>query len=154
MRLSISREDLRKFNSFLFLEESKMPRSNKAYSTSSSSKPKFSPPTVYHAPKAPVPLPTSPPPMVYQPPAPSFGQIVKEGFGLGAGQAIAHRAVSAILGPPTLHTTTTPTSETKKFCLSENDAFEACMKIRAREDSCNEELTSYTRCLELQKKSH
>ena len=33
-------------------------------------------------------------------PAPTLGQTVKEGFGLGLGSAVAHRVVGAVLGPP------------------------------------------------------
>lgn len=40
------------------------------------------------------------PPTWYSAPAPTLGQTVKEGFGLGLGSAVAHRVVGAVLGPP------------------------------------------------------
>lgn len=90
----------------------------------------------------------------FQPTAPSFGQIVKEGIGFGAGQAIAHRAVAAILGPTTVQTlTTSQSSETKNYCVSERVAFESCLKIKTNDDQCNNEIISYKQCIELSGKS-
>ena len=41
-------------------------------------------------------------------PAPTLGQTVKEGFGLGLGSAVAHRVVGAVLGPPKIETVAAP----------------------------------------------
>lgn len=124
-----------------------MPRSpQKSYSSSKSTVSK---------PNLPVPYTPAPPPMAYQPAAPSFGQVVKEGFGLGVGQSIAHRAVSAVLGPPSISMTQQQSPsipETKKNCLSERDTFETCMKTSGREDTCNQELFAYKDCIKLNQK--
>ena len=41
-------------------------------------------------------------------PAPTLGQTIKEGFGLGLGSAVAHRVVGAVLGPPKIEMVTVP----------------------------------------------
>lgn len=74
---------------------------------------------------------------------PSFGQLIKEGIGFGAGQAIAHRAVAAVLG-----STASTSSEANKKCVSEQVTFETCLKTRTNEDQCNNEMLSYKQCLE------
>lgn len=88
----------------------------------------------------------------FQSTPPSFGQIVKEGIGFGAGQAIAHRAVAALLGPTTVQTTS-QSSETKNYCVSERLAFESCLKIKTNEDHCNNEIMTYKQCIDLSGKS-
>lgn len=54
-------------------------------------------------PRPPTQVPSSQPPVVTQQQSqyqyPSFGQIVKEGFGFGIGSSIANRVVSSVLGP-------------------------------------------------------
>lgn len=102
------------------------------------------------SPKPTVPTVIKPiPSAIMTPPPTSFGQIVKEGFGFGAGSALAHRAVAAVLGPTTTQTILTPTpSETKATCVSERVAFESCLKTRANEDQCNNEFLSYKQCIE------
>jgi len=119
-----------------------MPRS----STYSSTKSK--PPSI--TPSKPS-LPAIIPPPVTQP---GFGQLIKEGIGFGAGQAIAHRAVNAILGPSAAATTVIqPAAEPKSPCFSERNLFETCMRIKTQEDHCNNEHLAYTHCLELNQKS-
>jgi hypothetical protein len=96
------------------------------------------------------------PPVVYHPPAPTtgFGQLIKEGIGFGAGQAIAHRAVNAILGPAATTTTVVQQStDPKSPCHSERTTFETCMKIKTQDDHCNNEHLAYTQCLDLTQKS-
>jgi hypothetical protein len=82
--------------------------------------------------------------------------MIKEGVGFGAGQAIAHRAVNAILGPSATTTVAHQVSEPKESkgpCFSERTLFETCMRIKSQEDHCNNEHLAYTHCLELTKKS-
>ncbi len=59
--------------------------------------------TSYTGPILPRGAPTHVPPAVTQHQSqyqyPSFGQIVKEGFGFGIGSSIANRVVSSVLGP-------------------------------------------------------
>lgn len=50
--------------------------------------------------------------------APTIGQSMKDGFGLGFGSAIAHRMVSGIFGAPTVNTVAAPAQPT---------AFEQCV---------------------------
>ena len=80
-----------------------------------------------------------------QPSAPGFGQLIKEGIGFGAGQAIAHRAVNAVLGPTT--TTVVQTASESKLCNLERETFERCLKTQ-QGDTCNNELTAYKQCIE------
>ena len=102
--------------------------------------------------KVPAVPPRFTPPQIYNPPSqPGFGQIVKEGIGFGIGQSIAHRAVSAILGPPTT-TVIQNSSEKKDYCVSEKNTFDLCMKTTIQEDRCNNEHLAYTQCLELSHK--
>jgi hypothetical protein len=113
-----------------------MPRSNK--SPTSPVKAHVGPSKLQTLPQTPLAL--------HSPPPSSFGQIMKEGLGFGIGQSIAHRAVSAVLGP-TINTVTT--SETKSNCVSERNAFETCMKTKNGEHHCNNEFLSYKQCIEL-----
>ncbi len=88
------------------------------------------------------------PVVVHQPTLekPGFGQLIKEGIGFGAGQAIAHRAVNAILGPTTTATLTQPVPTTK--CTPEKKAFEMCLKTKTQEDQCNNEFLAFTQCIQ------
>ena len=80
------------------------------------------------------------------PTAPSFGQTMKEGFGLGVGSAIAHRVVGSILGAPTVNVTqaSAPISHP---CDKERVAFESCMKTQSMETFCGQEQIAYTDCI-------
>ena len=93
------------------------------------------------------------PVVVHQPTLekPGFGQLIKEGIGFGAGQAIAHRAVNAILGPTAPATTPTPASvqqTTTTKCMPEKKAFEICLKTKTQEDQCNNEFLAFTQCIQ------
>jgi hypothetical protein len=72
----------------------------------------------------------------------SFGQVIKEGLAWGTGQALAHRAVAAVLGPSVPVQT-----KIESPCEKERIAFETCMKTKSTEDFCGEEQMLYTRCL-------
>lgn len=87
------------------------------------------------------------PPSVISAVPSSFGQVVKDGIGFGAGSAIGQRVVAAMFGPQTISVTPTP-SEKKEFCLSERDTFEACMRSQS---VCNNEFLAYSQCIKLQK---
>jgi hypothetical protein len=85
-------------------------------------------------------------------PQPSFGQIVKEGFGLGAGQAIAHRAVSAILGPTQISVASAPPTETKisqSSCETERHQFESCLKSKSFDSDCDSQMFALKQCIQL-----
>lgn len=120
-----------------------MPRSSPNHPSSSK---KSVPTLVRHTPPA-------HPPTFSTAPAASFGQIVKEGIGFGAGNAIAQRAVSAIFGPPTITTisSTLPpgTPSESIHCNSERIAFETCLRTKSADDMCNNEILTYKHCLEL-----
>jgi hypothetical protein len=129
-----------------------MPRSS-SQSRSSSYKPSrpalpTPPPAVFRNPYSSVGHPT---PIVNQP---TLGQSMKEGFGLGAGSAIAHRVVASIFGAPTVNTviTTTPqsVSVSKQPCDKERLAFEACMKTQSMETFCGQEQLAYTSCIRVE----
>jgi hypothetical protein len=77
----------------------------------------------------------------------SFGQVMKDGIGFGAGSAIGQRVVAAMFGPQTISVAPAP-SERKELCLSERDTFEACMRSQT---VCNNEFMAYSHCIKLQK---
>jgi hypothetical protein len=84
----------------------------------------------------------------YTPPAaPTFGQVVKEGFAFGTGSAIAHR----IFGPASL-SLFTPKATSEIPCDKERVAFETCMKTKSTDDYCGNEQMAYTHCIQLKKK--
>jgi len=84
---------------------------------------------------------------------PSLGQSIKEGFGLGAGSAIAQRMVSAVFGAPTINTVSTNTTPPsfKYQCGQELLAFETCIKTQSIETFCGQEQTAFTSCIQLSK---
>ena len=103
-----------------------------------------------------VPVSTRPPiahlPTTIQHQPAGFGQLIKEGIGFGAGQAIAHRAVNAVLGSTATATATGTVnqqpSEQKTPCLSERNFFEACIRSQSIND-CNNEILAYKQCIDL-----
>ncbi len=78
--------------------------------------------------------------------APSLGQSVKEGFGLGVGSAVAHRVVASIFGAPTVNVTQ-PVHTNKEPCDKERLAFENCMKTQSFETFCGQQQLAYTTCI-------
>ena len=83
--------------------------------------------------------------------APSLGQSVKEGFGLGVGSAVAHRVVASIFGAPTVNVaqTTGSVQPVKYPCDKERIAFESCMKTQPMDTFCGQEQIAYTDCIRL-----
>ena len=118
-----------------------MPRS---YSQSSSQK---------HAPKSSAVVPSYHPPSVttnrIEIEKPTLGQSLKQGFGFGAGSAIAHRIFGMA---PTIIAPAPSQSEVKLPCDKERTAFENCMKTKSSDDFCGEQQIAYTHCLHLGKK--
>jgi hypothetical protein len=80
------------------------------------------------------------------PTAPSFGQTMKEGFGLGVGSAVAHRVVASIFGAPTVNVTQ-PVATNNQPCDKERVAFENCMKTQSFETFCGQQQLAYTSCI-------
>jgi hypothetical protein len=78
---------------------------------------------------------------------PTLGQSIKEGFGFGAGSAIAHRMFG--LSPTIIAPSQ---NEVKRLCEKELSAFETCMKTKSADDFCGEYQMAYTQCLHLAKK--
>lgn len=113
-----------------------MPRSQQSSRSSSKA------PALVAKPHAPV--------VVHQsvPEKPGFGQLVKEGIGFGAGQAIAHRAVNAILGPSVAQVAESKPSETITKCIPEKKAFEMCLKTKTQENQCDNEFIAFTQCIQ------
>jgi hypothetical protein len=79
---------------------------------------------------------------------PTLGQSLKQGFGFGAGSAIAHRIFGAT---PTLLAPSQP--EVKLPCDKERTAFENCMKTKSPDDFCGDQQMAYTQCIRLSKES-
>lgn len=96
-------------------------------------------------------LPVAHPPSIthYTPSAPTLGQSMKEGFGLGAGSAIAQRVVSSVFGAPTINVATPTEKKIESPCEKERVAFETCMKFKSADDFCGNEQTGYTECIRL-----
>ncbi len=79
---------------------------------------------------------------------PTLGQTIKQGFGFGAGSAIAHR----ILGPTPTILQAPSDKKVEHPCEKELIAFESCMKTRSTDDYCGNEQMAYTHCLRLESK--
>lgn len=85
----------------------------------------------------------APPPVVHVPAQqPTFGQIVKEGFGFGVGQSVAHNVVNSLFGK----NTNQPTNTTQVKCSLERDAFENCIQTKHQEFGCENELSAFQQC--------
>ncbi len=111
---------------------------------SSSSKPshstvKSSAPVVYTPPSSSI---TS-----LTPPAPTFGQTLKEGLAFGTGSALAHRFINSY---PTA--AAAAPGVTKKPCEAEQIAFETCLKTQSMDTFCGNEQLAYTSCIRLTEK--
>ena len=76
---------------------------------------------------------------------PSFGESLKQGFGFGAGSAIAHR----MLGMTPTIIEAPSNKKVEHPCEKELLAFEGCMKTRSSDDFCGNEQMAYTQCLHL-----
>ena len=79
---------------------------------------------------------------------PSMASSIKEtivaGFGLGVGSEIAHRAVSAVLGPRQIEIQHQKTEDDKNDkCGEYLNKYQKCLK----ENSCLDELENYQKCL-------
>jgi hypothetical protein len=76
---------------------------------------------------------------------PSITSTIKEtilaGFGLGVGSEIAHRAVSAVMGPRQI-TIEQPSNKEDK-CQKFRNKYERCLK----DNKCIDELENYQQCL-------
>lgn len=73
---------------------------------------------------------------------PTLGQSIKQGFGFGAGSAIAHRMFGM--------TPTIIAPSDKKIsnpCDKELTAFTNCLKTTSTDGFCGEEQIAYTKCL-------
>jgi hypothetical protein len=114
--------------------------------TSSTSTPKKSPPISNYP--APFKNPYSSVANV-QPSAPTFGQTLKEGFALGTGSALAHRAIGSIFGAPTVNISAPTETKVQSSCEKERMAFETCMKFKSADDFCGNEQLGYAQCLRI-----
>ncbi len=72
---------------------------------------------------------------------PTLGQTLKQGFGFGAGSAIAHRLFNPF------PTSAPSDKKSESPCEKERFAFETCMKTKSAEDFCGEQQMGYTQCL-------
>ncbi len=80
---------------------------------------------------------------------PTLGQTLKQGFGFGAGSAIAHR----IFGMSPTIIQAPSDKKVEHPCEKELVAFESCMKTRSTDDFCGNEQMSYTQCLHILSKN-
>jgi hypothetical protein len=69
-------------------------------------------------------IPATPAPVRHVTPAPTIGQSIKDGFGVGIGVSLANRLVSGIFGPPTIQTQQTVIQKNMptafEQCIAEN----------------------------------
>ena len=87
--------------------------------------------------------------------APSFGQSMKDGFGLGVGSAIAQRVIGGLLGAPTVNVvnktdqTQTQTQTKASPCEKEHIAFESCIKTHSVDTFCGQEQIELVNCIQV-----
>jgi hypothetical protein len=78
---------------------------------------------------------------------PSLGSTIKEtivaGFGLGVGSEIAHRVISAVLGPRQI---SIESSNKEDKCQEFRNKYEQCLKD-PKDNKCVNELENYQQCL-------
>lgn len=116
-----------------------MPRQT-PLSRSSSTK---TPPVIFRNPHSSVAPPTT------HVPAPSFGQSIKDGFGLGFGSAVAQRVVGGIFGAPTVNVVNKAEGKTQTPCEKELLAFETCIKTQSADTFCGVEQTALVQCIQI-----
>ena len=69
-------------------------------------------------------------------PAPSLGQSIKDGIGLGIGSAIGHRIVSSIFGAPTVSVAAQHVPTAFEKCIVENrDDVALCAHLAEKPDA-------------------
>lgn len=85
---------------------------------------------------------------------PTLGQSVKDGFGLGVGSSLGHRAVSWMFGPPAVASvpaagaaTGAPTAAPADPCQTQKGEMDACFKFRDFDSDCFEQVRSYKECV-------
>jgi hypothetical protein len=82
------------------------------------------------------------------PSQPTLGDSLKQGFGFGAGSAIAHRLLNPF---PTI---APPEKKAESPCEKERTLFETCMKTKSVDDFCGEQQMVYTQCIRNSKESN
>lgn len=91
------------------------------------------------------PTPSTPSTVTVEASRPTFGQTLKEGFGFGAGSAIAHRIFGAT-PTQTINYVNTPTSISDKKCNLEENAYFDCTKNHDGY-SCETKYDNFKKCL-------
>ena len=78
------------------------------------------------------PAPPAPAPQRLEVSGPTLGQSVKDGFGLGVGSSLGHRAVSWMFGPPAVGVATPtaggPAAAPADPCQTQKGEMDACFK--------------------------
>ena len=121
-----------------------MPRSSSTSRSSTKTNSHTTSPTVFRNPNSTVGHPVAPVT------APTFGQSMKDGFGLGIGSAIAQRVVGSILGAPTVNVVNQSEEKPREHpCDKEFNAFENCIKTRSMEGFCDQEQSSLRSCIQV-----
>lgn len=109
----------------------------------SRSKPSYKPTPVPSP--SPVYTPSTPSTVTVEASRPTFGQTLKEGFGFGAGSAIAHRIFGAS-STQTVNHINTPSNINEKKCNLEENAYFDCTKNHDGY-SCETKYENYKKCL-------
>ena len=73
----------------------------------------------------------------------SFGQSVKEGFGLGIGSAIGHRIIASLFASPPPSPPSPPSP-----CAAQQTTFDTCIKEQKEVRICQEHLDALHKCFE------
>lgn len=96
---------------------------------------------------------TAPAPMAI-PAAPSFGQTIKEGFGVGIGVSIADRLVGSVLGPRKVEVAAAPAAPVAvtaplQPCREQESLLNSCLqKTKEGGFGCMTEVQAYQDCLQ------
>jgi hypothetical protein len=80
--------------------------------------------------------------------APSFGQIIKEGFGFGLGSSMARHAVDSVMSA---FNKGDKKEHTQDACYAERKYYESCMLTDKQDSNCSHAFAGYQQCLEVEK---
>lgn len=83
----------------------------------------------------------------------TLGLSIKDGFGLGVGSSLGHRAVGWMFGPPAMAVAggsgaLGAPAAPADLCATFKEDMDACFKFKDFESHCFEQMRSYKECLQ------